>query len=143
MTCIAWDGKALAGDKLLLSVGLKRTVTKIRRIGDLLVGGAGDFAEIGEAMAWIERGRKLDDYPSRMSNKDADSTLLVIEAGGEILVYGFSPVPCRYEDKTYAMGSGRDYAMTAMYLGKTAREAVEIASLFESGCGGGVDELVF
>lgn len=140
MTCIAWDGKTLAADKLLVNYGLKRTVTKIRRIGDLLVGGAGDFAEINEAMAWIERGRKIEDYPKRMSEKDADSTLLVIESG-EILIYGFSPIPSRYEDKTYAMGSGRDYAITAMHLGKSAVEAVEIAIIFESGCGNGVDEL--
>jgi ATP-dependent protease HslVU (ClpYQ) peptidase subunit len=46
-----------------------------------------------------------------------------------------------YEDKKTATGSGRDYALAAMHCGKTAREAVEIACLFETGCGNGVDEL--
>lgn len=39
------------------------------------------------------------------------------------------------------MGSGRDFAIAAMHCGKTAREAVEIASLYENGCGNGVDVL--
>lgn len=38
-----------------------------------------------------------------------------------------------------ADGSGRDYATAAMYLGKTAREAVAVAARFEANTGMGVD----
>ena len=140
MTCIAWDGITLAADKLSLNAGLKRTVTKIRRIDNLLCGGAGDFYELIEVLEWVEQGRKKENYPKRMAEKECDSALLVIEEG-VIKMYAHSPYPTIFEDKYFALGSGRDYAITAMYLGKTARESVEIACLFESSCGNGIDEL--
>jgi ATP-dependent protease HslVU (ClpYQ) peptidase subunit len=39
----------------------------------------------------------------------------------------------------HALGSGRDFALAAMYLGKNAREAVEIAMEFDLETGKGVD----
>lgn len=140
MTCIAWDGKTLAADKRIVNNGLQRTTTKIRRIGDLLCGACGDGATMEEMFAWVERGRKPEEYPAVMRNKDDNSSIMVIESG-KFFLYGCSPYPTRYEDNHYAMGSGRDYALAAMHLGKTAKEAVEIASLFEINCGNGVDVL--
>ncbi len=140
MTIIAWDGKTLAADKRGLNSGLPRTLTKIRRIGDLLVGVSGDAADQQDVMAWVEQGRKVDNYPKAMLDKELGSSMVIIE-DGKIMYYGTSPLPTVIEDKTIAMGSGRDYAIAAMHLGKSAREAVEIASLFDVGCGNGVDVL--
>jgi len=140
MTIIAWDGKTLAADKRATNYGLIRTVTKIKRIGDLMVGVCGDTAQHAEAIAWIERGRQPQDYPKKLSDKDADASVMVIEAG-RIKMYGSSPLPALYEDQQFAIGSGRDFALAAMHCGKSAREAVEIACLFENGCGNGVDVL--
>ena len=53
----------------------------------------------------------------------------------------FDEMKQKVEDQFAAWGSGRDFALTAMHLGKSAREAVEIACLFENGCGNGVDVL--
>jgi hypothetical protein len=47
------------------------------------------------------------------------------------------------EDAHHAIGSGRDFAAAAMYLGKTAREAVEVAMALTGFCGHGVDTLEF
>ena len=52
-----------------------------------------------------------------------------------------SPYPLKFHDEQFAIGSGRDFALAAMYLGKTAAQAVEVACVFDSGCGNGVDAM--
>ncbi len=143
MTCIAWDGKTLAADKRCTQAGLARTVTKIHKVGLLLVGLAGD-EETGLAMLeWVRNGRIPENFPSDVRDKDGDARcVLVVIEDGAVLVYQGSPWPAKYEDPFYATGSGRDYAIAAMHLGKTAREAVEIACLFDVSCGNGIDELI-
>ena len=140
MTVIAWDGKTLAADKRAVNCGLVRTVTKIKRIGKLLVGVSGNTAGMAEAFRWIEMGCPYDKYSDILKDRNDGPSIMVIDAG-RIILYGTSPLPTEYEDKIFASGSGRDFALTAMHLGKTAREAVEVACLFENGCGNGVDEL--
>ncbi len=140
MTVIAWDGKTLAADKRMVSAGLSLTTTKIRRIGDLLVGAAGNVSSTAEAMAWVERGRNPVDWPACLRDKEDWASLMVID-GGRVLRYERSPFPCEIEGHIAATGSGRDFAIAAMHCGKTAREAVEITSLLEVDCGNGVDVL--
>jgi len=140
MTVIAWDGKTLAADKRAVASGLISTTTKIRRIGDLLVGIAGNLSAGMEMLEWIENGREREKYPAVQQNDDRSCGCLVID-GGRILKYESGPIPLVFEQPFFAMGSGRDFAVAAMHCGKSAREAVEIASLYENGCGNGVDVL--
>lgn len=141
MTVIAWDGKMLAADKQVTLSGLMRTATKIRRIDDLLVGVSGNVCAASEIFAWVERGRNPQDFPKLQESEDDYANLLVIE-NGRVLTYARSPLPWEYEDSLFAIGSGREFALAAMYCGKNAQEAVEIASHFEASCGKGVDVLI-
>lgn len=140
MTCVAWDGKTLAADKRVTYVGLARTVTKIFRVGEALVGFAGDGGQCMEVLEWIQGGCVPDKFPASQRDKDQWSNVVVVRAGG-VWSYERSPFPIRIEDGHYAAGSGRDYALAAMHLGKTAAEAVEIACIFDVSCGNGVDTL--
>lgn len=56
MTVIAWDGKTLAADKRGTRGGLPVTVTKIKRIGDVIAGVAGNAAHVGELFQWVAEG---------------------------------------------------------------------------------------
>lgn len=140
MTVIAWDGKTLAADKLGSYNGLGRTVTKIHRIGDLLVGISGNAWVANEVFAWVERGRKPEAFPACQRDKDDWSMTLIIEAR-RVLLYERSPYPTRIADGTCAIGSGRDFALAAMHMGADARRAVEVATHFCPDCGLGVDTL--
>ena len=142
MTCIAWDGKTLAGDKRACICSLMRTTTKIHRVKDALVGYCGDAAQGREMLAWARGGFKLSAFPESQRDEKAFAPLLVIQAGGVVEVYENTPHPIQYENKHFAIGSARDFALTAMYLGKCASDAVLIASEFDPGCGNGVDVLV-
>lgn len=140
MTVIAWDGRILAADKLADSAGLRRTVTKIRAIRGHLVATSGNSARGVEVVAWWEGGADPAHYP-KFQEADDFVDLVVITPDNKILKYERSAHPIHFEDMQFAMGSGRDYAMAVMHLGFDARRAVEVASAYDTGCGGGVDVL--
>ena len=75
-------------------------------------------------------------------DKDDWQPVLVIEADGTPSLYERTPHPIRYEQRHVAIGSGREYAIAAMYLGKNAVEAVDVACALDGGCGGGIDSLL-
>jgi len=141
MTCIAWDGKTLAADKRASYGGTITTLTKIWRVGDVLVGGSGESSFIGAMVEWVRGGRLSSDFPTSQANKDDWQPLLVIEADGTTSLYERTQYPIRHEQRCIAIGSGREYAMAAMHVGKSAREAVEVAIALDCGCGNGIDEL--
>ena len=148
MTVLAWDGTTLAADKRAIIGRLQRTTRKIYSVcvapggvPPVLVGYAGDASDGDECLAWFRAGAKPDDFPPPLRTKEDWSGLLVIWGGGEIWRYESSPYPVQFEPQIFASGSGRDFALAAMHCGKTAAEAVEIASFFDPNCGNGVDVL--
>lgn len=140
MTVIAWDGKTLAADKRGTRGGLPVTVTKIRRIGDVIAGVSGNAAHVGELFKWIENGCKHSDYPEFQKDEDENSTLIVIR-DDRCFIYTSTAYPVEIEDNFFASGSGRDFAIAAMHLKLNAVEAVRVACLFDINCGNGIEYL--
>ena len=144
MTVIAWDGKTLAADKRTNFGGLHGTTTKVHRLPDgSLVGCAGNTAQIAEVVHWLGEGAQSDKMPAIQRDPKECVSALVIRPDGKVLQYENTPYPLLLENRKWAIGSGRDFAVTAMHLGRDAREAVENASIIDSGCGNGVDALTF
>lgn len=142
MTCIAWDGRALAADKRSCAGSKASTVTKIGHLPDgSLYGMAGDFAVGRQTIAWIIAGAEPSNFPEKQKSKDDFCGILVIRPDKSVWKYEDTAVPFCLEDPFMAIGSGRDYALAAMHLGKSAFGAVEIAALFDPGCGNGIDVL--
>jgi hypothetical protein len=148
MTVIAWDGRTLAADKRASSAGLHRTVTKVfkvfvpetpkRRQRYLLVAGSGDYDMCSAMVQWIREGENPDTFPTAQRTS-ADFSPMVVVDEGKVYVYERQPYRIHFEDRLYAAGSGRDFALMAMHLGKSAAEAVELACIFQIDCGNGVD----
>lgn len=141
MTVVAWDGKTLAADKRTSFGGLHAVVTKVYEINGSLVGCAGASAQNAEMRAWFAAGCDPKEFPAAQRDIDKCVSMLVIDKSGAVLQYENTPHPIRIESRLWAIGSGRDFAIAAMHCGKTAREAVEIASACDSNCGNGVDSL--
>jgi hypothetical protein len=143
MTVIAWDGKTLAADKRGDCCGFALTLTKVCRFSNGHLGaGCGNSHDIRELLAWYEAGAKPESFPARQKGeRDGTSALVVIQGDGTPLHFDGGPYPIRIENKFFAAGSGRDYAIAAMHYGKTAHEAVALASLYDLGCGNGIDTL--
>lgn len=141
MSVIAWDGSCLAADKQATNYGYKFTVTKIKKINGSLCGGVGDFSCVNTMFDWIAKGSIPSEFPDIQKDKDKWSPIIMITPDKKIMKYEQSPVPFLIEDKKYAMGSGRDFALTAMELGSNSIESVLIASKFSAECGHGVDSI--
>ena len=143
MTVIAWDGKTLAADKQATLFSMKVTTTKIRRIKrrdvvNEVLAWSGD-QDSGQAMAaWYEAGANPTLFHECQQNNEAWTRLIVADRYGA-KYYERSPIGVKVEDAFAAWGTGSDFAVMAMHLGKSAREAVELTCLFATGCGNGVD----
>jgi hypothetical protein len=140
MTVIAWDGKTLAADKRADVGGMTYTTTKLFRVRDAIVGVAGNAALSRAMVEWLIAGADPSRFPDGQKIRDDACGLLVIQ-GWRVFKYEYTPHPFEIEDRQVAMGSGRDYALCAMRLGKTAAEAVALACEFDPGCGNGIDTL--
>lgn len=143
MSVIAWDGKRLAADKRACLGTTIRTTTKIFTVYDCLVGYCGEASFGEELLAWFRAGANPAEFPASLRGKDDWAELLVIVPGKIITKYERTPYPLTFHDEYFAIGSGRDFALAAMYCGKTAIEAVKVACLFDSACGNGIDVLPY
>ena len=140
MTVVAWDGKTLAADKRASSCGYGYTVTKVHRLRDGSIAAfAGDGDGAMALLAWLDAARNPAAYPE--AQKENDTCALVINQNGVAWSYGKTAYPQRIESVPYAFGHGRDFALAALHLGKTAREAVEVACALDLTCGNGIDSL--
>ena len=143
MSVVCWDGETLAADKRISIGTLIMTTTKIFQVRDCLVGYTGDVDAGEEMLAWFKEGAKPTKFPEAQRDRERYAGLLVITQDKSILHYECTPYPTKFLDKKIAFGCGRDFAIAAMYLGKSAHEAVQVACIFDSACGNGVDELTF
>ena len=134
MTTCAWDGHTLAADTRNTSRGLPFQSTKAFRLKDgRLYAGSGSAEDSQAVKAWLESGA---DKP-----KVENFVGIVIGHDGSIWRYEDKLVAFQINEPFHAIGSGRDFAIAAMSLGKTARDAVELASRFDIYTGGPITEL--
>ena len=141
MTVIAWDGHTLAADKLACNGWTRGTVTKIWRHGRELLGVCGDLPIGLELRDWYAAGAVRPDFPAANRDQDKGASLIVVKPNGEVWKYESGPIPFRVEGKFCAFGSGDEAALVAMHCGRTAAEAVGLASMVNTTCGNGIDAL--
>lgn len=141
MTVIAFDGKNLVADRLMIQGGgIVRSITKIIRAPDgSLLGITGGLDIALEMREWYLAGAVPDKFPPKA--RDDTATLIVIKPNAEIWTWASGPIGARIESEKAAFGSGRDFAEAAMYLGQFAIDAVMLACKFQSDCGNGIDVL--
>jgi hypothetical protein len=146
MTVIAWDGYTLAADKRSCMGTLIRTTTKIFRIETntyfgSIAGYSGESDAGEELLAWVRDGADPQRFPQSRREGGSGANVLLVLNDRSLLHFWNTPYPVRMPPQHFAIGSGRDFALAAMHLGKTAVEAVEVACHFDSGCGNGIDTL--
>ena len=145
MTVIAFDGKTLAADKRALNNGFASTVTKIGRTapfgGDVVAWAVSGNLARGIAMKdWWLAGAKTDQFPAEGKDDWACFSLFGVSSGVPFVrLYESRKDFFDIETVPWAKGSGRDFALMAMRLGKTAEEAVRLTCELTVECGNGVD----
>lgn len=146
MTTVAYDGTTMACDTLATdNWGMKEfRDIKINRGIDWIVGSAGETGQIYRWLSKVRNTRTAEEliniYGYEDYSKDVnDPALLLVCADGVFRHAGGWFVECHRG--YHAIGSGRDYALAAMALGKSAKEAVALAMQFDNGTGGEIVEV--
>jgi len=148
MTTIAYSHGVLAFDELV-TTGTARfaKVKKSRAMNGFLVGCAGETRMCMAFMDWLEahleRSQTLLSMPKDMllGEDDYPFSALVINRDGRVFSYDGFGHPYEVEGPFFAIGSGRDYAVGAMDMGATAKEAVSVAIKWDVMTGGEVQSL--
>ena len=142
MTTIAFDGHEMASDTLAVDGwGQINSVDKLFRGKDFLAGGSGSY---GLLKRWWKNTRTLalhellaQGYPDYVKDTNDPGLMLVSTVSGVVYTHTageFMLISRRY----HAIGSGRDYALAAMHLGRSASEAINLTMLFDVNTGGSV-----
>lgn len=150
MTTIVFDGTSLAADGIAIDAGTKHPMKKIikgkhRTKGAYVAAGYGNCQVSTRLHEWYRTGAKPELYPEMPDqNEDCNFAGLVVieDVGVSPKVYEY--VSSGSERFTYehvpkwAWGTGRNYALGAMAMGANARQAVEVAIVFDPHSGGEV-----
>lgn len=141
MTVVAWDGKTLAVDRLGDASGQRVEIVKGRISADnryvlAWTGGIGEGLALAQ---WYDDGGfQHSPYPEFQNNNDRWCRLIVADGSG-VVYFEQAPIEIPVLEEFAAWGSGRDYALGAMAMGATAKEAVEVTNRLAIHCGIGVD----
>ena len=143
MTTVAFDGKTMAADTLATDVwGMREvSVCKIQRGKDFLIGCAG---ETGQILRWWKTVSHM--YLEELLEKGYSH--YEKETNDPGIVIGTADCCYRHVAGSFlktsrsfhAVGSGRDYALAAMHLGRDAYHAVAVAREFDNHTGGDIIE---
>lgn len=139
MTTIAVNLKSMAGDSKVAGSGSIYHCDKVFRIGDSLVGVAGNVQNTTKFLAWFRKECPPDEVAMDLSD-DKTFEAVVVNADG-IFYYADCVEPDKLHEKFFAIGSGAMAAMAAMLVGKSPAEAVKIAAKLDHNTGGPIKVL--
>jgi hypothetical protein len=140
VTTIATDGKTVASDsrRCAGSELIDECTVKIKTVGGTTYAITGTFACFLAAIEWHQKGAIPGDQP-KGTEKDYWTLLVMTEDAVDKYSHDLpysDPFPY-----PQAFGSGASYAMAALKMGKSPREAIEVAKQLDIHTGGPVQEI--
>lgn len=125
MTTIAANLKEMAGDSKVTVGAIAYHADKVYRIGDSIIGVCGDANNTTKFLAWFRKECPSDEVAMTLDDDHEFGALVLNQRG--LFYYSDCVEPDRLQDKYFAIGAGADIALTAMHLGKSPTEAVQLA----------------
>jgi hypothetical protein len=117
--------REIAADSMCSGDDIHYLVSKLRKGKKSIFGAAGDWKDILIAFQALEN-------PPADGDLDEDCEVQMIELrDAGIWVYENTLIPARIKNDFYAIGTGANYAIMAMHLGKSPSEAVALAALYD------------
>lgn len=143
MSVIAWKDNCLAADRRVVLGDTIVEGDKIERYEDRIYGfvGVGDFGRL--LIEWHKHKDRVEygfpAFPACQKTFNEHHTAMIVIMPEHIEVYRQSHNPLIMQlDEVLAIGSGAEAALGAMYAGRSAVDAVNIASRINIRCGEGV-----
>lgn len=132
MTTIAWRGNTLAADSICTDGSRQTRYEKLLRARGAAYGCSGDLSEIWAFFEALRAGEALKDIKLK-----GDFSCLMLTPGGCFqMERDLRPHPVCGD--YWAIGSGAEYALGAMFYGKSARQAIAAACAHDAHSGGEV-----
>ncbi len=128
MTTIAakFSTLEIAADTIISGDDSFYRVSKLRFGPNSIYGACGDWNKCLKALSLVEKkSPKPSDWEA-----DLEVTILQLRKDG-LWIYESSIIPTKLKNDYWAVGTGANFAITAMRLGKSPAEAVAIASEFD------------
>lgn len=97
-------------------------VEKLRKGKNSIYGACGEWDKCLKMLQALESDGDVD--------SDMDVTVLELRNDG-IWIYESTIIPARIKNDFWAVGTGANFAIAAMHLGKSPKEAVEIACQYD------------
>jgi hypothetical protein len=138
MTVIATDGRTMAADGRFVSNALivETRAVKLHRRQGRIFGFGGNQAQAEIFLEWLDGGAPADKRPSLSEQFGA----IEINENG-VWIWESTCIRLRHSSPYATLGTGSEIALAALYLGKTPREAVELACTLDVWCGGEITEM--
>lgn len=130
MTVIAWDGRILAVDSQRNSGNHKSAATKIHMIDNKVLACCGSVKDIYAALDYFTEWTPEKEKP-QINNFGA-----IMLMNGEAYFIEESLFEFPIESDYAAMGTGEPYAVMALHLRYSAKDAVRYTCQLASDCGG-------
>lgn len=142
MTAIAYKKGVLAADTQQFSGNLREGITeKIARRSDGALAGASGRADLDhQFLELFKSGRSLDEFKPQGTSED-DFCALVIEPDGSVWNYTALGKHPAGDAPFHTLGGAYPFLHGAMAAGASAEEAVRLATVHCSNCGGDVTVL--
>jgi len=137
MSVLVWDGETLACDSDMNDGQVKVPFDKTWREGQRLCGVVGPIADCVKLRDWVRGGAIPDRYPTIAP----DAYLVIVYPNGELTRFTATGIPIATFHKRIALGTGRDFAYGAMFMGASATDAVRAAIKYSASCSGEVKAL--
>jgi len=156
MTTIAYKDACMVSDSQMTNGSIKvMGIHKVFRTNGLLVGIAGPAQRINQCLNWLMRCEELCQSSGKEVTLDRFHQLESPDLGDEEIemLVVCQTTACVHivnqyghcielgENAPFAIGTGQNFAMGALYHGASAREAVEIAIRLDVCSGGDTTEL--
>lgn len=134
MTTIAarFSTKEIAADSMVSGDDSFYLVQKLRRGKTSIYGACGDWDKILKFYQVLEGAGDLD--------SDTDVTVLELRNDG-IWIYESTIIPAKIKNDFWAIGTGANFAIAAMHLGLSPKEAVKIACAYDTSSNEPIDSM--
>jgi hypothetical protein len=129
MTTVAYKNGVLAADSLQVDGGVAQYAEKILDGGQWWIAGAGNAAQIQMIAATVKAGDRLATENFNFG-EEWPNVLAMHKKTGEVWSY-LKWCWMKVDQPSYAIGSGRDFALAAMHLDEDAADAVGVACCFD------------
>lgn len=130
----------MAADSICAGDDVHYLVSKLHKAPRSIFGGAGQWDTLLRFYAHLTVSNGAPEALLKILEPCGDIEVLEMRADG-LYVYESCYISTRIKNDFYAVGTGRNFAIAAMHLGASPREAVALAALYDPNTGGPIEEM--